>query len=82
MGRFGKPWMPGHIVKVSSDIVSQRAAYSPVHQWCNNNVDNRMSWAFSGWSGNYEHTFHFENEDDAKAFKTFYKLYRDKLLKR
>jgi hypothetical protein len=36
--------------------------------WCRRNL-KRHAWSMSTWTGVYEHTFHFENQDDAYDFR-------------
>ncbi len=40
--------------------------------WCRRNVE-RQSWSFEIYTGAYEHTFWFELEKDAEAFKSAFK---------
>lgn len=54
-------WMPGHAVRLHSDLAVEGK------DWCRRNLQ-RHQWSFSQWTAAYEHTFHFE---DIKVSQNF-----------
>jgi hypothetical protein len=59
---YKRKWMPGHIVGLHSDLDWKGK------DWCRKNLE-RHRWSFTGWTDVYEHTFHFENSQDAQNFE-------------
>ena len=57
-------WLPGRSVPIHSDHADK------CKSWCRKNLP-RHQWSMSSWSNVYEHTFHFELDDDAMSFKSF-----------
>lgn len=60
---YKRNWLPGHKVRLHSDLDVQGK------DWCRKNLE-RHQWSMVSWTDVYEHTFHFENEDDADSFKS------------
>jgi len=56
-------WKPGFIVKLHSDLDWKGK------DWCRKNLE-RHQWSMSSYTDIYEHTFHFENEEDYIEFLT------------
>ena len=54
-------WMPGCTVRLHSDLDTKGK------DWCRRHLD-RWQWSFTTYTNVYEHTFHFEAEDDAVEF--------------
>jgi hypothetical protein len=54
-------WKPGFIVRLHSDLDVQGKT------WCKRNVE-RHQWSFTTYTDVYEHTFHFELEEQALTF--------------
>ena len=54
-------WKPGTSVRLHSDLVTEGK------NWCRRNL-SRHQWGMSEWTDVYEHTFHFEEEEDANLF--------------
>lgn len=61
---YKREWMskPHLSVRLHSDLDVKGK------DWCRRNLD-RWQWSFQKYTDVYEHTFHFEFEDDAEEFK-------------
>ena len=57
-------WAPGISVPIHSDYVDKGKT------WCRRYL-SRHQWSMTSWTDVYEHTFHFEYDLDANAFKAF-----------
>ena len=51
-----------HSVRLHSDLDTQGKS------WCRRHLE-RHQWVMHSWTNNYEHTFHFEQEESAKLFE-------------
>lgn len=60
---YKRNWLPGYKVRLHSDLDVQGK------DWCRKNLE-RHQWSMVSWTDVYEHTFHFENKDDADSFKS------------
>jgi hypothetical protein len=58
-------WKPGFSVRLHSDLVNEGKT------WCRRNCE-RHQWSMTDWTDNYEHTFHFEHQDDSLIFETLW----------
>jgi hypothetical protein len=60
-------WMrdSSHSVRLHSDLDTQGKT------WCRRNLE-RHQWKMDTWTNNYEHTFHFEHQDDSLIFQTLW----------
>lgn len=59
---YKQQWMKNsHPVRLHSDLDVKGK------DWCRKNLD-RWQWSMKTWTDVYEHTFHFEDIEDAKAF--------------
>lgn len=58
-------------VRLHSDLVDQGKT------WCRRTLE-RHQWSMSKWTDVYEHTFYFEYQVDANAFKDHFKEWVDK----
>jgi hypothetical protein len=56
-------WKPGYSVRLHSDLVIEGK------NWCRRNCE-RHQWSMTDYTNVYEHTFHFELEDQGKEFET------------
>lgn len=54
-------WMPGYTVRLHSDL------WTRGQTWCSKFMD-KHKWNTTKWTNAYEHTFHFEEEEDAEVF--------------
>ena len=55
-------WKPGFRIKLHSDLDWKGKT------WCRKNLQ-RHQWSMTSWTAVYEHTFNFEHQKDAQAFK-------------
>lgn len=55
-------WKPGYAVRLHSDLVIEGK------NWCRRNCE-RHQWSMMDYTNVYEHTFHFELEDQGKEFE-------------
>ena len=69
---YKNKWKPGFSIRLHSDLVDQGKT------WCRKNME-RHQWSMTEWTNVYEHTFHFENENNAKQFKEKFNEYADQL---
>jgi len=58
-------WKPGYTVRLHSDLVNEGKT------WCRRNLE-RHQWSMSQYTDVYEHTFHFEHQDDSLIFQTLW----------
>jgi hypothetical protein len=54
-------WKPGFTVKLHSDWTDKGKT------WCRRKLE-RHEWSMTSWTNAYEHTFHFEKEENAQQF--------------
>ena len=57
-------WSPGISIPVHSDYADKGKT------WCRRNL-SRHQWSMTSWTHVYEHTFHFEFDQHAIAFKAY-----------
>ena len=57
-------WFPGYSVPIHSDHSDLAKT------WCRKNL-SRHQWSMTTWTNVYEHTFHFESDNNAIAFKEY-----------
>jgi len=69
---YKNKWKPGFSIRLHSDLVNEGKT------WCRKNMA-RHEWSMTEWTNVYEHTFHFENENNAKQFKEKFNEYADQL---
>ena len=69
---YKNKWKPGFSIRLHSDLVNEGKT------WCRKNME-RHQWSMTEWTNVYEHTFHFENENNAKQFKEKFNEYADQL---
>lgn len=63
ISEYKRNWaINGYPVRLHSDLDIQGK------DWCRRHLE-RYQWSFSKFTNVYEHTFNFEREDDAIAFK-------------
>ena len=55
-------WLPGNDVKVHSDLTVK------AKDWCRRHLE-RYQWSMTQYTDVYEHTFHFEIDEDAYDFE-------------
>ena len=67
---YKNKWKPGFSIRIHSDLTDQAKT------WCRKNMA-RHQWSMTDWTNVYEHTFHFEHEQNAKQFKERFKDYAD-----
>ena len=60
----------GYAVRLHSDLRSQGKDYCKTQLM-------KQQWDFSQYTDNYEDTFHFEQKQDADAFRNKFKKYAD-----
>ena len=65
IGDYKRNWWPGDMVRLHSDLDVKGK------EWCRKNLQ-RWEWSMTTFTNVYEHTFHFEKEENAVAFKTFF----------
>jgi hypothetical protein len=58
---YKRSWKPGFTVRLHSDLDNLGKA------WCRKHLQ-RHQWSFTSFTDVYEHTFHFELEEDALLF--------------
>jgi hypothetical protein len=54
-------WKPGYTVRLHSDLVDKGKT------WCRRLL-HRHQWSMSEYTDVYEHTFHFESQENAQEF--------------
>jgi len=67
---YKNKWKPGFSIRLHSDLTDQAKT------WCRRNLQKHQ-WSMTDWTNVYEHTFHFEHEQNAKQFKERFKDYAD-----
>ena len=64
---YKQDWKPnGYSVSICSDLDVKGK------MWCRDRLE-RWQWSMSTFTDHYEHTFHFEFEEDAEEFKEYFK---------
>ena len=72
ISEYKRRWKPnGHVVDVHSDLHIQ------CKDWCRKNL-NRWEWSMDTYTYVYAHTFYFELEESANAFKEKFSDWVDK----
>jgi hypothetical protein len=61
ISEYKMKWRPGTIVRIHSDLDWE------AKQWCRKNLE-RHQWSMDTYTSVYEHSFFFENEDNAIKF--------------
>jgi len=59
---YKQRWMPGYTVRLHSDVSDRGKSLAK-------RLSERHQWSCTTWTDNYEHTFHFEQEESAQQFK-------------
>lgn len=67
---YKRKWAPGYQVRLHSDLDIKGK------DWCRRNLE-RWQWSMTSWTNVYEHTFNFEFEKSAEAFKETFGRFAD-----
>lgn len=67
---YKQRWKPGYTVRLHSDVVDRGKVY------CRKQLEKHQ-WSVTTWTGQYEHTFHFEDSGEALRFKLAMGQYAD-----
>jgi len=67
---YKQQWKPGYTVRLHSDVVDRGKVY------CRKRLKQHQ-WSVTTWTGQYEHTFHFECSGEALQFKIAMGEYAD-----
>ena len=67
---YKQRWKPGYTVRLHSDLADRGKSLAK-------RLGQRHQWSVTTWTDNYEHTFHFEQEESAQKFKIAMGEYAD-----